>query len=105
MKQQYSELKDIQTGHAVFALKMALREIDNLVKNGMTKEDFEATRIFLRSYMKLYIQTPERQLGYMMDSRFYGNERSVRFLKDGATAADRPIHERVGESVISSLPP
>lgn len=72
LKQQYSELKDIQTGHAVFSLKLALREIDNLVKNGMTKEDFEATRTFLRSYNKLYVQTPERQLGFLMDSRFYG---------------------------------
>jgi zinc protease len=72
LKQQYSELKDIQTGHAIFSLKLALREIDNLVKNGMTKEDFEATRRFLRSYNKLYIQTPEKQLGFLMDSRFYG---------------------------------
>jgi zinc protease len=65
-------LKDIQTGHAVFAIKLALREIDNLAKNGMRKEDFEATRTFLRSYNKLYVQTPERQLGFLMDSRFYG---------------------------------
>ena len=72
LKQQYSELKDIQTGHAVFALKLAVREIDNLVKNGMTKEEFEATRRFLRSYNKLYIQTPEKHLGFLMDSRFYG---------------------------------
>lgn len=72
LKQQYSELKDIQTGHAVFSLKLALREIDNLVKNGMSNEDFEATRTFLRSYNKLYVQTPERQLGFLMDSRFYG---------------------------------
>jgi len=72
LKQQYSELKDIQTGHAVFSIKLALREIDNLIKNGMSKEDFEATRTFLRSYNKLYVQTPERQLGFLMDSRFYG---------------------------------
>jgi zinc protease len=72
LKQQYTELKDIQTGHAVFSLKLALREIDNLVKNGMSKEDFEATQTFLRSYNKLYIQTPEKQLGFLMDSRFYG---------------------------------
>jgi zinc protease len=53
LKQQYAELKDIETGHAHFALRLALREIDNLVKNGMTQQDFDATRRFLRSYNKL----------------------------------------------------
>ncbi len=72
LKQQYAELKDIEVGHAVFALRLVVREIDNLIKNGMTKEQFEATRNFLRSYNKLYIQTPERQLGFLMDSKFYG---------------------------------
>lgn len=74
LKQQYPELADIKIGHAHFALRLAIREIDNLIKNGMTKEDFEATRTFLRSYIKLYAQTPEDQLGYLMDSKFYGRK-------------------------------
>jgi zinc protease len=77
LKQQYAELKDIETGHAHFALRLALREIDNLVKNGMTQQDFDATRRFLRSYNKLYIQTPEKQLGFLMDSRFYGRKNYI----------------------------
>jgi zinc protease len=72
LKQQYSELKDINVGHAHFALRLAIREVDNMIKNGMTKSDFEKTRRFLRSYNKLYIQTPEKQLGFLMDSKFYG---------------------------------
>ena len=72
LKKQYPELKDITIGHAQFALRLDIREVDNLVTNGMTPEAFEATRRFLRSYNKLYIQTPEKQLGFLMDSRFYG---------------------------------
>lgn len=72
LKQQYSELSDITIGHAQFALRMAIREVDLLIKNGMSKEDFEATRTFLRSYMKLYVASPADQLGYLMDSKFYG---------------------------------
>ncbi len=53
---------------------MAIREMDNLIKNGLTAEDFEATRDFLKSYSKLYIETPSRKLGYMMDSKFYGRK-------------------------------
>jgi zinc protease len=77
LKKQYTELKDINVGHAHFALRLAIREVDNLVKNGMKKEDFEATRKFLRSYNKLYIQTPERHLGFLIDSKFYGRKNYI----------------------------
>lgn len=74
LKGQYPELSSIETGHAQFALRMALREMDLIIDKGMSKEDFELTREFLRSYMKLYAQTPEQQLGYLMDSRFYNRK-------------------------------
>ncbi len=74
LKAQYPELATIEIGHAHFALRLALREIDLLLGNGINKEDFELTREFLRSYMKLYAQTPEQQLGYLMDSRFYNRK-------------------------------
>ncbi len=72
LKSQYPELADISIGHAHFALRLALREFDLMIKNGMTKKDFEATKTFLRSYTKLYAQSPAQQLGWLMDSRFYG---------------------------------
>lgn len=74
LKKQYTELSDIKTGHAQFALRLALREVDMLVKNGLSKKDFEVTRQFLRSYNKLYVQTPESQLGFLMDANFYGRK-------------------------------
>jgi zinc protease len=49
-----------------------MREMDKMIKNGISEEDFEATRTFLLSYIKLYIQSPAQQLGYLMDSRMYG---------------------------------
>jgi zinc protease len=72
LKAQYPELADITIGHAHFALRMALREFDLMIKNGMSEEDFSATKAFLRSYTKLYAQSPAQQLGWLMDSRFYG---------------------------------
>jgi len=72
LKAQYEELSGIDVGHAPFALRMAIREIDMLVNKGLTQEDFELTRQFLRSYIKLYIQTTEKELGFLMDSKFYG---------------------------------
>ena len=72
LQSQYPELADVKIGHAHFALRLALREFDLLIKNGMTEDDFEATKTFLRSYSKLYAQSPAQQLGWLMDSRFYG---------------------------------
>lgn len=74
LKKQYPELKDISIGHAHFALRMAFYQLQHLIDNGMSKQDFELTRTFLRSYIKLYTQTPERQLGFLMDSKFYGRK-------------------------------
>jgi zinc protease len=71
LKMQYPELGNIQVGHAHFALRLAVRELELMIKNGISEEDFELTREFLRSYIKLYVQTPSRELGFLMDSRFY----------------------------------
>jgi len=74
LKNQYKELENISIGHAHFALRLALMEIDNLIKDGMSQKDFDATKTFLRSYIKLYVQTPSSRLGYLMDSKFYGKK-------------------------------
>jgi zinc protease len=74
LKGQYEELSDINIGHAHFALRMVLKEMDQIVQLGMSEPDFELTRDFLRSYNKLYIESQERQLGFLMDSRFYGRK-------------------------------
>jgi zinc protease len=80
LQAQYPELKQVPIGHAHFALRLALREIDQLVQQGLTQDQFELTRDFLRSYSKLYVQTPEKQLGFLMDSRFYGRQDYIQEL-------------------------
>jgi len=72
LKGQYEELKDLRVGHAPFAMRMALHEMNELIENGMSEEDFQQTRNFLRSYSKLYVESMSKKLGYALDSRFYG---------------------------------
>ncbi|HQV30844.1 MAG TPA: pitrilysin family protein [Calditrichia bacterium] len=60
----------------VFAFRAALRELQHLVDRGMSAEDFEMTRKFLRNYNLHYAPTTMMKLGYAMDDRFYG-------IKDG----------------------
>lgn len=82
LKKQYPELADINIGHAHFAIRMALHEMHKLIENGMSQEEFESTRTFLKSYIKLYIQSTEKQLGYLMDSRFYGRKDYIKEMGD-----------------------
>ena len=64
-------IRPVPHHNAHFALRQALRELEILVTDGLSPQDFEATREFLLNYSKLYVQTASRRLGYEMDSRFY----------------------------------
>jgi zinc protease len=65
-------IRPVSPKTAHFAIRQAMRELDRLVREGMTKADFEATRDFLLSYSRLFTQTASRRLGYEMDGKFYG---------------------------------
>jgi len=59
-----------QTAH--FALRLALFELDALIKKGMTLEAFERSRSFLMKNVNLLIKTKQAELGYAIDSLYYG---------------------------------
>ena len=96
LQSQYPELADIKIGHAHFALRMAIREFDLMIKNGMDKKQFEATKTFLRSYTKLYAQSPAAQLGWLMDSRFYGR---TDYLAELDTLLEKTTLEQVNKAI------
>jgi zinc protease len=56
----------------VFAFRAAMRELQNLIDNGMSKDDFELTRKFLKGYTLHYAPTTMMKLGYAIDDQFYG---------------------------------
>ena len=55
-----------------FALRAALREFKHLVENGLTENEFNQTRSFLRNYVLHYAPTTMERLGYALDDEFYG---------------------------------
>jgi len=73
-RQQYFSvwIRPVVNANRHFALRMAIREVEKLVKEGIPEKDFEETRQFLINYSKLWVQTQSRRLGYLMDSEFYG---------------------------------
>jgi zinc protease len=74
-------IRPVEPQNANFALRAALYEFDKLVKNGMTKETFEATRDFLTKYVNILTQTKDAELGYALDSRYYGIPNFNQYMK------------------------
>ena len=65
-------IRPVEPMNGMFALRATLYEYDKLVRDGMSKETFETTREFLTKYTNILTQTQDAQLGYALDSRYYG---------------------------------
>ncbi len=91
--QQYFSIwiRPVQHPHRHFALRLAMWELDRLVREGMTQDEFDRTRTFLKNYSNLWAQDQSRRLGYQIDSRFYGTDDFLATLPqklDAVTLAD-----------------
>ncbi len=69
-----------ENGH--FVLRAALYEYDKLIREGMSREAFEATREFLTKYNNILTQTQGAQLGYALDSRYYNTADYVSYMRE-----------------------
>jgi len=65
-------IRPVEPQNANFALRAALYEYDKLVKIGLDQKTFENTRNFLSKYVNILTQTKDAELGYALDSKFYG---------------------------------
>ncbi|OZC02679.1 M16 family metallopeptidase [Rubricoccus marinus] len=65
-------IRPVPPEQAHFALRIAKYELDKLVADGLSQEDFENTRAFLSKYVALLVSTQGRRLGYTQDQTYYG---------------------------------
>jgi zinc protease len=75
-------IRPVEPPTATFALRLALFELDKLVRNGLTREDFERTREFLNKYVNVLTKTKRAELGYAIDSAYYRIPQYNNYLKD-----------------------
>jgi len=57
--------------NAHMALRIAIWEVDRLISNGLTQEQFDATREYLMKNVFIMTATQSQQLGYALDSKWY----------------------------------
>ena len=69
-----------ENGH--FALRIAMYELKKLVEEGLSAEDFDNTRRFLKKYVAVLATTPSLQLGYSLDGKFYDTGKFVPWVRE-----------------------
>jgi len=74
-------IRPVEPPTAHFALRLALYELDQLVRDGISEEAFERTRDFLGKYANVLTRSKSAELGYAIDSLFYGIPNYNQYLK------------------------
>ena len=75
-------IRPVEPKNGMFTLRAGLYELNKLVKNGMSQEDFEATRRFLTKNVNALTKTQDAQLGYAIDSKYYGIPTFTDYVRD-----------------------
>ena len=75
-------IRPVEPPTAHFALRLALFEFDKLVRDGLSKEDFERWRNFVSKNVNLLVKTKSAELGYAIDSAYYGIPEYGRYVQD-----------------------
>jgi zinc protease len=96
-------IRTLPNEHAHFALRAAHRELERLVEQGLTQEQFELTRDFLKKYILHFADTTGQRLGYAIDDRFYGIDGG--HLQRCGTALDSMTLEQVNAAIKRHIHP
>jgi zinc protease len=72
--------------NAHMALRIAVSELQKLVANGLTPAAFAATRDYLMKNVYVMTARQDQQLGYALDSRWYGIGEFTRYMRDALQA-------------------
>lgn len=65
-------IRPAEPPQAAFTLRLAVYELNRLVKDGLNDDEFERSRQFLSKYVNVLTKTKRAELGYAIDSAFYG---------------------------------
>ena len=74
-------IRPVVPENAHMALRIAIHELDNLIDNGMSEEDFQASRQYLMKNVYVMTQTQDQQVGYALDSKWYGMPEYTAYMR------------------------
>jgi len=74
-------IRPVVPANAHMSLRIALYELGKLVNNGLSQEDFEATRQYLMKNSYVMTATQDQRLGYALDSWWYGTPEYTSYVR------------------------
>jgi zinc protease len=75
-------IRPLEPATAHFALRLAFYELDKLIRDGIPEEAFERTRLFVSKYVNLLMKTSRAELGYAIDSRYFGIPAYAEYIRN-----------------------
>ena len=75
-------IRPVPPEQAVFALKAGLFEVERLVRDGLSSDEFDEIRHYLTKNVYVMLKTQDQQLGYALDSRWYGTGDFAATMRD-----------------------
>jgi len=75
-------IRPVLPENAHMALRIAIHELRELIDHGLSPEQFEATRSYLMKNVYLLVATQDHQLGYALDSAWYGTGEFTATMRD-----------------------
>lgn len=82
-------LRPAEPPQAAFALRLAVYELTKLVKDGISQEDFDRTKEFVSKYVNVLTKTKRAELGYAIDSLYYGIPDYNNYVKNAVAKLTR----------------
>jgi zinc protease len=79
-------IRPVVPANAQMSLRIALYELQKLVAHGLTKEEFEGTRDYLMKNVYVMTARQDQQLGYALDSKWYGIPAFTEYMRAGLSA-------------------
>lgn len=75
-------IRPVVPENAHMALRIATHELQKLVENGLTKEQFEKTRDYLMKNVYVMTATQNQEIGYALDSKWYGIGEFTSYMRE-----------------------
>ena len=82
-------IRPVETPTAHFALRLAVYEVNRFVTDGLTEQGFQEAKNFVSKNVNLLTRTKSAELGYAIDSQFYGIPNYNTYIRDAVAKLTR----------------
>jgi zinc protease len=75
-------IRPVEPQNAHMALRIATAELERVISEGLSQKDFEDTRDYLMKNVYVMTATQDAQLGYGIDSKWYGTPEFTSYMRN-----------------------